>query len=79
LNRYNNGTSQGKVAYDGLRTADELFKFIRSYRPVRPHLIKSQEELHALRYRLSHHLVVGLIYNRPIEEAGEIVRGLTEI
>lgn len=35
--------------------------------------------MQALRQRVSHHLVVGLLYNRPAEEAGEIIRGLTEI
>lgn len=42
-------------------------------------MISSPEELQALRQRVSHHLIVGLLYNRPTEEAGEIMRGLTEI
>lgn len=42
-------------------------------------MIENAEQLQSLRQRLSHHLVAGLIYNTPIEEANEIVRGLTEI
>jgi hypothetical protein len=74
-----NGTSEGRIAYEGLRTADEVYKYIRSYKPMQPKIVKSQAELKRIRDQLSHHLVVGLIYDKPKGEVDELVRALQEI
>jgi len=42
-------------------------------------LISSAARLQELRNQLSHHLITGLIFNRPNEEVVEITRAMTEL
>jgi 2'-5' RNA ligase len=44
-----------------------------------PEIITSSERFEKLRTQLSHHLTVGLLFDRRPDEAEEIQRALTEI
>lgn len=79
LEQFTDGESEGRVTYDGIRTADEVYKFIRGFRPMVPEVITSSEKLQRLRNQLSHHLVVGLLHDKSEAEVEELIRGFTEI
>jgi hypothetical protein len=55
-------------------TSTDLYRYIRNKKPLMPGGISTVERLNQIRSQVTHHLVVGLLFDKAPDEVAEIER-----
>ncbi len=56
-----------------------MYSYIRGFSPLFPEVVGSAEQLEKIRNQVTHHIVVGLLYNKNEDDIKEHRRALNEI